>query len=165
MIPQKNINRHHFDVSMDVEDAARVRTFIKGKTMPARSFNGRKTRKAVRAMTVSDFFEIAGKKIVDGVKPDSESLKWMMERVSKMKRQREIVDEKVRNGVNRKPKSQWLKRGPKKGKTYPKYLAAMAKLAAKRRADKDILRGHNENNQPKGTTNRNEHEAHRRTGS
>lgn len=130
MINQNNVEKVKNDFWMDWETAARLRTVVKGQTMPPITFKGRKTRKATRKMSIGYYVSQLVEKSVVGVKPDAESIQWMAAGRKAAIKKREEQDERVRNGVNRKPKSEWKKPGRVAGKVYPKYVAAMKRLAA-----------------------------------
>lgn len=117
---------------MDWETAARLRTVVKGRTMPALKFKDRANRKSERKMSTSYFVEQLVKERLSDVKADAESLKWMADAQKAAIKQRKEQDELVRKGANRKPKSEWKKPGRVAGKIYPKYEAAMKRVAAER---------------------------------
>ena len=119
---------------LPLEFAARLRTYLKGKQMPARPLGGGlKIRKPFRAMTPSDFFEGLTAKALVGVKPDVESMQWADAIIAKNKKSR--AEKRAKAVANRKRKEDYLKSGPKPGKKYPKFLEAMRKLGEKRRRE------------------------------
>lgn len=132
MIP----NRIRFMFTLDLMDAARLRTYIKGKEVPAKAYGGRKLRKLTKPMSPSDFIESHICGILKDVTPDVESLTWMDKRFKANLKIREKNDALVKSGAFRTPESEWKKRGRVKGKVYPKYEEAMAKLAQRRAAAK-----------------------------
>lgn len=134
MANQLNVNRYRCNVMTDLETAAKLRTYIKGKTVAAKSIGGREIRKANRPMTIGDLLEQKAVEIAEGVKMDNESRAWMMEQYELNVKKRKAADSEVRAGRYRKPKSEWLKPGRVKGKKYPKHDAAMKKLGAERKA-------------------------------
>lgn len=140
MVYQRNVNKVRQDVWMDWITAAKLHTVIKGKTMPALEFKDRKPRKETRQMSVGCFIEQMVVERLKDVKPDADALKWIAERRKKAIAMREKQDEKVRNGANRKPKSEWKKRGRVAGKVYPKYEEAMKRVAAEKRRAAELRR-------------------------
>lgn len=138
MTNQVNVDKVRQDVIMTWEDAAKIRTVIKGKTMPPCTFNGRKTRKESRPMSISYYIYHVVSEHIKDVKPDAESIAWAMEGRRKTIAKRQKQDELIRKGANRKPKSQWKKPGRVAGKVYPKYDEAMKRVHAKRRAEKNL---------------------------
>lgn len=133
MVNQRNVDKVREDFLTDWETAAKLRTVVKGKVMPATEFKGRKTRKSSRQMSVGYYINTIVKDSVKDVTADAESLKWVCEARKKAVQIRARQDERVRNGANRKPKSEWLKPGRVAGKVYPKYEEAMKRVAAAKR--------------------------------
>jgi len=77
--------------------AAKIRTFIKGKTVKCKAKNGMKVRKQERKMTVSDYIIDRAESGVKNVKMDEESRKWMEERLRKNTKARKAQDKIVRD--------------------------------------------------------------------
>ena len=134
MANQLNVNRYRCNVMTDLDTAAKLRTYVKGKTVAAKSVGGRVVRKATRPMTIGDLLEQKAIEIADGVKMDAESREWMMKQYQVNVKKRAAADSAVKAGRFRKPKSEWLKPGRVKGKKYPKHDAAMKKLGEQRKA-------------------------------
>ena len=133
MAQQKLPNRIRFMFSLDLMDAARLRTYIKGKEVPAKACGGRKLRKLTKQMSPSDCVEGIIKGILEDVTPDVESIGWMNERYEANLKIREQNDALVRSGLYRKPRSEWKKRGRVPGKSYKKHSQPAAKETASKR--------------------------------
>lgn len=131
----KALDVYRVSAHIPVESAGRMRTYLKGKTMPARHITGRGIIKEVRLMTTSDFITEAINSKLEGVTMDAESREWVEAQLRKNLKERKRVVEKHKS--ERKPPEQWLKRGPKPGKKYPKYLAAMKRLGEERKARRE----------------------------
>ena len=127
------IDIYRFALDVPMELAGKIRTWLKGRECPARPLKGRNIRKPTRKMTASDMFVDHFSKEMADVRMDAESIKWVEEQLAKNQRKREYWQEKAK--AKRKPRDQWEKCGPKPGKKYPKFLAAMKKLGEDRRAN------------------------------
>ena len=142
------IDTYRYPINFPVELAGKVRTYIKGKMKPAPQLGeGKKIRKPLKAMTPSDYVvEVVERSLAD-FQMDAESRKWvdaiMARNLKYRAKYRQLALER------RKDPADYLKSGPKPGKKYPKFLAAMKKLAEKRRAE-GWPRGKNKKNRGKG---------------
>ena len=138
------LDTYIYPVRFPVELMGKLRTYIKGKQKPAPSLgNGKKIRKPMRDMKVSDFVVEVMEKALGDVNMDAESRKWVERIIERNAKFRKKYQQKALE--NRKNPADYLKSGPKPGKKYPKFLEAMKKLAAKRRAE-GWVRGRNKEN-------------------
>lgn len=128
----KAVDGYKYCVLTPLELAGKVRTYIKGKKLPARKITGRGIRTPFRAMTPSDFFVAAAEEKLADFKMDAESAQWIEVVLAKNLKARE--KQIAKNFAARKPDSEKLKSGPKPGNPSPKFIAAMRKLGAERRA-------------------------------
>lgn len=143
----KAIDTYKYPVLFPVELMGRLRTYIKGKQKPSRPLGeGKKIRKPMRAMTVSDFILEISEKALAGVKMDADSRKWVDAMFEKNRQERD-KQRKLAIARHKKPEEK-LKPGPKPGKVSPKFLEAMKKLSEKRRKY-GWVRGKNKKNRGK----------------
>lgn len=96
MATQRDPNRQAVMSHIPLETAAKIRTFIKGKTVKCKAKKGMQVRKQVRDMTMSDYIIERAETGVKNVKMDDESRKWMEERLRKNTRARKAQDKIVR---------------------------------------------------------------------
>lgn len=128
----KAVDNYKYCILTPVELAGKIRTYLKGKKVPAREIDGRRIRTPLRAMTPSDFFISAVADKLKDVEMDAESMKWTQSVIQENLRKREI--QLAKNRAARKPQADKLKPGPKPGNgPSPKFVAAMKKLGAERR--------------------------------
>lgn len=127
------VDVYRYSVTVPANLAGKIRTYIKGKQVPARPLVGMNIRKPMRKMTPSDLLITFAEKNLADVHMDAESQRWVNGLLEKnMKNRKVIVAARL---ANRKKPEEKLKCGPKPGKKYPKFLAAMKKLADERRAN------------------------------
>lgn len=128
------VNTYRFNTRFPMELAGKMRTYLKGRKSPAREITGRGIRKEFRQMTPSDYLVGLAERDLSDIAMDAESREWVAREMQKniKFRDRTIAENKAK----RKDPSEYEKPGPKPGKTYPKFLAAMKKLAAERKAAK-----------------------------
>ena len=96
MATQRDPNRQAVMSHIPLETAAKIKTYIKGKTVKCKAKMGMKIRKKERDMTMSDYIIEKAEKGVKNVKMDDESRKWMEERLRKNTRVRRAQDKLVR---------------------------------------------------------------------
>lgn len=128
----KAVDVYRYSVSVPVELAGKIRTFIKGKQVQVHPRVEMNIRKPMRKMTPTDLFVSLAEKFLADVSMDAESQKWVNACFEKNRKIRKLV--LAQHLANRKKPEEKLKSGPKPGKKYPKFLAAMKKLAEERRA-------------------------------
>lgn len=141
------IDTYKYPISFPVELMGKLRTYIKGKQRPSRPLGeGKKIRKPMRAMSVSDFVtELVARSMAD-VKMDAESRKWI-EMIQARNLKARAKYRQMAIARHKKPEEK-LKSGPKPGHVSPKFLEAMKKLSEKRRKY-GWVRGKNKKNRGK----------------
>lgn len=126
---QRDPNTIRITINLTIDDAAKLRTYLRGKKVPAQKIGGRNIRKSMRDMRPSDFFLSCGRDIltraVSVLHP--EDREWARKKFEIALRQRKKQDAKVASGAYRKPPEQHLKPGRKAGVHYPAYDAALRK--------------------------------------
>ena len=127
-------NKHRIAITLSWDTIGRILTCIRGKKVAARSFQGKRTRKKNRDMTVSDYLEALASKDVANVQMDVQALRWVERERAKAHDVR--VRAIAQNKANRKDPKDKLKPGRVAGKYYPKYEAALAKRRERSQREK-----------------------------
>lgn len=97
MATQRDPNRHAVMSHIPLETAAKIKTYIKGKTVKCKAKKGMRVRKQEREMTMSDYIIEKAENGVRNVKMDEASRKWMEERLRKNVKIRKAQDKIVRD--------------------------------------------------------------------
>lgn len=105
MATQRDPNRQAVMSHIPLETAAKIRTYIKGKTVKCKAKKGMRIRKQERGMTMSDYIIERAETGVRNVKMDDESRKWMEERLRKNIKARKVQDKIVRDGAKAREES------------------------------------------------------------
>lgn len=121
---QTRTNKYRCNVHLLLETMARVRTYVKGKSVPMESIGGNRILTPIRKMTPNDAIAMVVTKAFSQIKIDKEEQHWMRVQLDTNRKNRARQDALVRAGKYRKPKDKWLKKGMKKGLFYPKVELA-----------------------------------------
>jgi len=131
MSNQRNPNLVRIPLSITLEDAARLRTYLRGRKVEASSIGGKKIVKKMRQMRPSDFYCALGHERLASVVPAHEDVEWMAERRKSNLERRIAADKDVQEGKYRSvPFGERQKPGRKAGVYYPAYEAAIARRKA-----------------------------------
>ena len=126
------IDTYKYPVAFPVELMGKLRTYLKGREVPSRPLGeGRKVRKPMRPMHVTDFVVRLVEKSMADVKMDADSRRWI-EMIQARNLKSRAKYRQMAIARHKKPEEK-LKSGPKPGHVSPKFLEAMRKLSEKRR--------------------------------
>lgn len=105
MATQRDPNRQAVMSHIPLETAAKIKTYIKGRTVKCKAKKGMRIRKQERDMTMSDYIIEKAENGVRNVKMDDESRKWMEERLRKNMKLRKAQDKIVREEAKAREKA------------------------------------------------------------
>lgn len=91
-------NTHNIGCYAPLEDIARVKTLIKGRTVPNKFATRGAASKEFSKMSVSDFYIMTVHNVVRDVEPDAESLEWAAKMLEKHKKDYDVPLDYGKNG-------------------------------------------------------------------